>query len=171
MLSILWRFFWIGLTALGAARWTNLEAEFVRTGLIREEDFIRDLAIAQTLPGPPFVSLSILCAMRLGGVRLAAAALTLILLPGIVATVLALTFLSMSDVWVSRALHGILVAAVGVMAATFTRQSRRIVGLSAALLCVATLFLLVAGVPIFEAVAGVAVVGVVRYRWTPQTLP
>ena len=171
MTSLLWRFFWVGLTAFGAARWTNLEAAFVPTGLIREEDFIRDLAIAQTLPGPPFVNLSILCAMRLGGVRLAAGALTLILLPGIVAVVLALAFLSMNAEWVTRVLHGILVAAVGVMGATFIRQSRRVRGLFAAVLTVATLFLLVAGVPILEAVLLVGVVGVVRYRFVPQSLP
>ncbi len=169
--SLLRKFFWVGLTAFGAARWTNLEAAFVPTGLIREEDFIRDLAIAQTLPGPPFVNLSILCAMRLGGVRLAAGALTLILLPGIIAVVLALAFLSMNAEWVTRVLHGILVAAVGVMAATFIRQSRRVKGLFAALLTVSTLFLLVAGVPILEAVLLVGAVGVIRYRFMPQTLP
>lgn len=72
---ILWRFFWVGLTAFGAARWTNLEAAFVRTGLLREEDFFRDLAISQTLPGPAFVNLTALCGMRLGGLGLAAAVL------------------------------------------------------------------------------------------------
>lgn len=171
MRDILRRFFWVGLTAFGAARWTNLEATFVRTGLVPEDKFIRDLAIAQTLPGPPFVNLTMLTAMRLGGVRLALAALGLILLPGTVAVVLALAFLSMSDPWVARVLHGILVGAVGVMSATFIRQSRRLRGMFAAALATATLLLLVAGVSIFETVLIVGVIGVVRYRFAPQSLP
>ena len=171
MPSLLRRFFWVGLTAFGAARWTNLEAEFVRSGLVPEEKFIRDLAIAQTLPGPPFVNLSMLTAMRLGGMRLALLALALILLPGTVAVVLCLAFLSLNDPWVARLLHGILIGAVGVMAATFIRQSRRVRGLFAAILATATLVLLVVGVSIFETVLIVGAIGVVRYRFQPQTLP
>lgn len=168
---ILWRFFWVGLTAFGAARWTNLEAAFVRTGLLREEDFFRDLAISQTLPGPAFVNLTALCAMRLGGLGLAAIAVVLVLLPGLVTIVAALAWLSTGDPWVARLFHGILVGAVGVLAASLWRSARRLNGPFAASLAAATLLLMAVGVPMIVAVLGVGAVGVVRYRSTAQTLP
>ena len=82
---VLRKFLWAGLTAFGAARWTTLESAFVRDGLIEEQDFFRDYAISSTLPGPTFVNLAVLCGMRLGGVRIALAALVLLLAPGLVA--------------------------------------------------------------------------------------
>jgi chromate transport protein ChrA len=168
---ILKRFLWVGLTAFGAARWTSLEAAFVRTGLLREEDFIRDLAIAQTLPGPGFVNLTALCGMRLGGVRVAAAAIGLVLLPGLVVIVAALAWLSTDDPWVAHLFHGILVGAVGVLAASFWRSARRLNGSFAASLAAATLLLIGVGVPMIAAVLGVGIVGVAGYRWSAQTLP
>jgi chromate transporter len=159
------------LTAFGASRWTNLEAAFVRTGLLREEDFIRDLAISQTLPGPAFVNLTALCGMRLGGLRVAAAAVVLVLLPGLVAIIAALAWLSTSDPWVARLFHGILVGAVGVLGASFWRSASRLRGSFAAALAAATLLLIATGVPMIVAVVGVGAVGVARYRWTAQSLP
>ncbi len=171
MRSILARFFWVGLTAFGAARWTSLEATFVRTGLLREHDFIRDLAIAQTLPGPAVVNLAALCGMGLGGVRVAAAATVLILLPGLVAIVAALLWLDPNDPWVARLFHGILIGAVGVAAASFWRGAGRLAGGFAPALAAATFLLIAAGVPMFGAVLCVLAVGVLRYRWSAQTLP
>ncbi|HUQ17857.1 MAG TPA: chromate transporter [Candidatus Saccharimonadales bacterium] len=171
MASILRRFFWVGLTAFGAARWTGLEAAFVRTGLLRAEDFTRDLAIANTLPGPAFVNLTALCAMRLGGLRLTVAAITLIFLPGVIATVAALAWLSTSEPWVAHFFRGILVGAVGVLAAAFWKSAIRLRGSFAASLAAATLLLVAAGAPMIAAVLVVAAVGVVGYRRSPQTLP
>jgi chromate transport protein ChrA len=168
---VLRKFLWVGLTAFGAARWTHLEAAFVRTGLIREQDFIRDFAIAQTLPGPGFLNLSALCGMRLGGVRVAFAAIVLVLLPGVIAMALALAYLSTSEPWVTRLFQGILVGAVGVLAASFVRGSRRMRGTFDAALAAATLLLIAFGVPMIAAVVAVGIAGVLRYRWTPQTLP
>jgi hypothetical protein len=91
---VLRKFLWVGFTAFGAARWINLYAAFVRAGLIREQDFVRDLAIAQTLPGAGFVNLTALCGMRLGGVRIAVIGLALVLLPGLLAIVAAMVFVS-----------------------------------------------------------------------------
>ena len=169
--QILARFLWVGLTAFGAARWVNLEAAFVRTGLLREEDFIRDLAIAQTLPGAAMVNLTALCGMRLGGVRLAAAATVAVILPGLIAVVAALAWLSTADPWVARLFHGILVGAVGVALASFWRGAGRLGGAFGSTLAAATLLLIAAGAPMVVAVLGVGIVGVARYRWSAQTLP
>jgi chromate transport protein ChrA len=169
--SILARFFWVGLTSFGAARWTSLEAAFVRPGLVPERDFMRDLAIAQTLPGAAVVNLAALCGMRLGGVRLAIAAVGLILLPGLVAIVAALAWLSTADPWVARLFHGILVGAVGVASAAFWRGASRLGGWFAPSLAAATFLLIAAGLPMVVAVLGVGAAGVARYRWSAQTLP
>lgn len=171
MRSILARFLWVGVTAFGAARWVNLEAAFVRTGLLRENDFIRDLAIAQTLPGAAMVNLTALCGMRLGGVRVAAAATVLVLLPGLIAVTAALAWLSTEDPWVARLFHGILVGAVGVAAASLWRGASRLRGAFAPTLAAATLLLIAAGTPMFVAVLGLGLAGIARYRWSAQSLP
>ncbi len=163
--SILRKFLWVGLTSFGAARWTNLHAVFVRTGLIPEDLFMRDLAITQTLPGPGFVNLTVLCGMRLGGWRMALAGAALVLGPGLVAIALAMAFLAGDEQWVARFFHGILIGAVGVLAASFARlAATRIGGLFDALLAAGTLLLLVAGVPLFAAVVVAGAIGTVRYR-------
>jgi chromate transporter len=168
---VLRKFLWVGLTAFGAARWTNLEAAFVRTGMIREEDFIRDLAIAQTLPGPGFLNVTAHVGMRLGGVRIALAGMVLVLLPGLVAIVLAIAYLSTSEPWVAHLFQGILVGAVGVLAASYVRGARRMRGAFDAALAAATTLLIAVGFPLTAVVAGVGLVGVLRYRWSRQTLP
>src|SRR5260221_7998646 len=170
-MPILERFLWVGLTAFGAARWVNLEAAFVRTGLIREQDFMRDLAIAQTLPGAAMINLSTLCGMRLGGIRLAAAGTALVLLPALVTVSAALAWLSTEDPLVARLFHGILIGAVGVAGASLWRSAGRLDGLFAPLLAAATLVFIAAGLPMAGVVLGVGIVGVARYRWSPQTLP
>ena len=171
MVPILRRFLWVGLTAFGAARWTTLEAAFVRSGLLRQEDFSRDLAIANTLPGAAFVNLTALCGMRLGGLRLTLAAITLIFLPGVVAMVAALAWLSTSEPLVTHFFRGILIGAVGVLAAAFWKSAVRLRGSFAASLAAATLLLITVGVPMVVAVLLVATAGVVGYRRSPQTLP
>jgi chromate transport protein ChrA len=149
----------------------NLEQAFVRPGLIRERDFIRDFAIAQTLPGPAFVNLTALCGVRLGGIRIAVAGIALVLLPGIIAITAALAFLSTSDPWVTRLFHGVLVGAVGVLAATFTRGAARFRGAFDAAIAAATLVLIVVGVPMIVAVLAAGTAGVLRHRWAKETLP
>lgn len=171
MRSILARFFWVGLTAFGAARWTNLEATFVRSGLLREQDFMRDLAIAQTLPGAAMVNLAALCGMRLGGVRLAALATGLILLPGLIAIAAAIAWLSTADPLVARLFHGILVGAIGVALAALWRGAARLDGWTGPLLAAIAFLLIASGLPMFVAVLGVGTVGVVRYRSSPHSLP
>lgn len=168
---VLRKFFWVGLTAFGAARWVNLEAAFVRTGMLREDDFIRDLAIAQTLPGPGFVNLTALCGMRLGGVRVALAGIVVVLLPGLVAVVLALAFLTPTDAWVARTFHGILIGAVGVLAASFWRGSRRLRGTLDAFVSAIALLLLAAGIPMTAAVAVAGTIGILRHRLARESLP
>jgi chromate transport protein ChrA len=168
---ILARFLWVGLTAFGAARWVNLEAAFVRPGLIREQDFLRDLAIAQSLPGAGMVNLVALCGVRLGGIRVAIAAIALVLLPGLVAIVAALAWLSTGDPWLARLFHGILIGAIGVAAASLWRGSGRLRSGLAPFLATAAFLLIAAGLPMFFAVLGVGAVGVARYRWSAQTLP
>ena len=168
---VLRKFFWVGLTAFGAARWVNLEAAFVRTGMLREDDFIRDLAIAQTLPGPGFVNLTALCGMRLGGVRVALAGIVVVLLPGLVAVVLALAFLTPTDAWVARTFHGILIGAVGVLAASFWRGSRRLRGTFDAFVSAIALLLLAAGIPMTAAVAVAGTIGILRHRLARESLP
>lgn len=168
---MLGRFLWVGFTAFGAARWANLEAMFVRTGLIAEDDFMRDLAVSQTLPGPTFVSLTVLCGMRLGGVRLAFLALALVMLPGIVAVILALAYLSPTDAWVARLFNGIVIGGVSVMGAQLWQRSQRLGGPFAAAISVALLLLIAFGAPMVAAVLAVGVIGVLRYRWSRMTLP
>ncbi len=170
--SLLRRFLWVGLTSFGAARWTNLHAAFVESRLISEDKFVRDLAISQTLPGPGFVNLTALCGMRLGGVRLAAAGLALVLLPGLLAIVAAMTYLSTDEAWVARFFHGILVGAVGVLAASFVRLSAaRVRARFDIFLTTAALVLVVARVPLFVVVVAIGALGAWRYRATPQSEP
>lgn len=162
------KFLWVGLTSFGAARWVNLHAAFVRTGLIREQDFVRDLAIAQTLPGAGFVNVTALCGMRLGGVRIAVAGLALVLLPGLLAIVAAMAFVSTDDAWVTRLFHGIIVGAVGMLGGGLARLSRGLRGAFDAALAISTLALIVAGVPLVVTVLVVGSAGVMRYRWAPE---
>ncbi len=169
--TMLRTFLWVGLTAFGAARWTNLEAAFVRTGRLRQQDFFRDLAVSQTLPGPGFVNMTALCGMRLGGVPLALGAVALVLLPGLIVVVLALMFLSADAPHVAGFLRGVLVGAVGVLAASFVRVSRRVRRGFDALVAVAVLLLVIAGVPLVASVAAVGAAGVLFYRSSAQPLP
>lgn len=143
----------------------------MRSGLLSEKDFVRDLAISQTLPGAAFVNLTALCGMRLGGLRLAVVALALVFLPGVVAIAAALAWLSTGDPWVTHFFRGIQVGAVGVLAASFWRGAHRLGGSQAASLAAATLLLMVVGIPMIFAVLLVGTVGVVAYRRSPQTLP
>jgi chromate transport protein ChrA len=168
---VLWKFLWAGLTAFGAARWTTLEDAFVRSGLIEEKAFFRDYAVSSTLPGPTFVNLAALCGMRLGGVRVALAAIVLLLAPGLVAVILVLAFLDPSELWVRHLFNGILVGAVGVVASQYVRRAGRMSGLIDAALAAATLVLIAVGVPMYAAVLGVLGAGVLWYRDRPLTLP
>ena len=168
---VLRKFLWAGLTAFGAARWTTLESAFVRDGLIEEQDFFRDYAISSTLPGPTFVNLAVLCGMRLGGVRIALAALVLLLAPGLVAVILALAYLSPSEPSVRHLFNGVLVGAVGVVAAQCVRRARLMRGLVDASLAVVTLLLIAFGLPMIVAVATALVAGVLWHRTRTQTLP
>lgn len=109
--------------------------------------------------------------MRLGGLRLTLAALALVFLPGVVAVVAALAWLSPTDPWVGRLFRGILIGAVGVLAASFWRSAQRLRGSFATSLAAATLLLMAVGVPMIATVLVVGTVGVARYRRSPQTLP
>ena len=169
--AVLWKFLWAGLTAFGAARWTTLEDGFVRSGLIEEKAFFRDYAVSSTLPGPTFVNLAALCGMRLGGVRVALAAIVLLLAPGLIAVILVLAFLTPTEPWVRHLFNGILVGAVGVVASQYVRRARRMSGLIDAALAAATLVLIAAGAPMYAAVLGVLALGVLWYRSRPLTLP
>ena len=166
-----WRFLWAGLTAFGAARWTTLENAFVPTGLIEEKVFFRDYAVSSTLPGPTFVNLAALCGMRLGGVRLALAAIVLLLAPGLIAVILVLAFLSPSEPWVRHLFNGILVGAIGVSGSQLVRRAGRSRGLIDATLAAATLVLIALGAPMYAAVLGTLAAGVLWYRSRPLTLP
>lgn len=168
---LLWKFLWAGLTAFGAARWTTLEDAFVPTGLIEEKTFFRDYAVSSTLPGPTFVNLAALCGMRLGGVRLALAAIVLLLAPGLVAVILVLAFLSPSEPWVQHLFNGILVGAVGVTASQLWRRAGRSAGVIDATLAASTLILIAARAPMYVAVLGTLAVGALWYRTRPLTLP
>jgi chromate transport protein ChrA len=169
--AVLWKFLWSGLTAFGAARWTTLEDAFVRSGLIEEKAFFRDYAVSSTLPGPTFVNLAALCGMRLGGVRIALAAIVLILLPGLLAVILALAFLPPSEAWVRHLFNGIIVGAVGVIASQYIRRARRMRGAIDGILASVTLLLIAIGAPIILAVLPVLAAGVLWYRTRQLTLP
>lgn len=168
---VLRKFLWAGLTAFGAARWTTLEDAFVRGGLIEEKVFFRDYAVSSTLPGPTFVNLAALCGMRLGGVRVALAAIVLILAPGLIAVILVLAFLTPTEPWVRHLFNGILVGAVGVVASQYVRRARRMSGLIDGTMAAATLVLIAVGAPMYAAVLGVLALGVLWYRSRPLTLP
>lgn len=161
--ALLLRFLWIGLTSFGAARWTNLHAAFVARGLITEEQFMRDFAVTQTMPGAPFLNQAALCGLRLSGLPMAFLGVFVLLVPGVVTIVLAMAFLSSSDAWVGRVFHGILVGAVGVLAATLVRSTaRNIRDLFAFAVAVATALLSLAGMPLVVTIfvilsAGIAI--------------
>lgn len=159
--TALWRFLQVGITSLGAARWTYLHATFVRSGWIREEDFMRDLAQAQVFPGAPFASITVLCGLRLRGVALALSGLVLVLAPGALAIAVAMTFVSALSGAADRILHGILIGAVGILIAVFVRTARRGVrDRWDLLLALATLALLLGGVQIAAVVPVIAAFGV-----------
>lgn len=169
--AILRKFLWAGLTAFGAARWTTLEDAFVRGGLIEEKAFFRDYAISSTLPGPSFVNLAALCGFRLGGVRLAVAAIVVLLAPGLAAVILVLAFLSPNEPWVRHLFNGVLVGAVGVVAAQLVRRAGRMRGGLDAVFAAVTLVLIAIGAPMIVAVLSVLVAAVAWYRRRPLTLP
>lgn len=161
--TALLKFLWVGLISFGAGRWIYLHSAFVRNGWIREEVFLHDLAFTQVLPGAQFVNLIVLCGMRVRSVWLGVAGLALAVFPGALLMVLAMVYLSGGDARLAGAVHGILVGAVGVLLATFTRLFRAGVrGSPDVAFVVATFLLSIAGVPLLVTIP---VVAAVAMRW------
>jgi chromate transporter len=157
------KFFWVGLTSFGAGRWVYLHDTFVRPGWIDNRTFMRDYAVSEVLPGPSFVNLVFLCGLRIGGMAMAIAGLVVLMLPGTVMIVAALSLLSFNEAGLAGALHGILVGAVAGLFSAFVRlaglgMTRADKGFAMAVL-VASL----AGVPLVIIVAVVLLLGMRVY--------
>ncbi|MEK7863967.1 MAG: hypothetical protein AAB295_11985, partial [Chloroflexota bacterium] len=81
----------------------------------------------------------------------------------------AMAYLSADEPWVARFFHGILIGAVGALAASFVRLSAtRVRAPFDVVLAIATLLLVVAGVPLFAVIVAMGAIGAYRYRATPQ---
>ncbi len=161
----LWKFLWVGLTSFGAGRWPYLHEAFVRNGWIEEDVFLRDFAMSQVLPGAGFVNLSALCGLRLGGVPMALAGVTLVTLPGAVLIAAAMLLLTGTDPRITGGLHGVVIGAVGLLLASFVRLARSIRRRFDVALALAALALTLAGVPLAFTVlvVGAVAVAVLRY--------
>lgn len=132
--------------------------------MIGEREFLRDLAITQTLPGPTFVNLSVLCGLRLGGLPFALAAVSCVLAPGVITLALALAFLPPDAPPVQGFFHGILIGAIGALVSSLLRLARNLVRALDVVLALAAFFIVVAGGSLLVAVLTVGVVGTVLHR-------
>lgn len=132
--------------------------------MIGEREFLRDLAITQTLPGPTFVNLSVLCGLRLGGLPFALAAVSCVLAPGVITLALALAFLPPDAPPVQGFFHGILIGAIGALVSSLLRLARNLVRALDVVLALAAFFIVVAGGSLLVAVVTVGVVGTVLHR-------
>lgn len=152
--AVLLKFLLVGSTSFGGGRSTYLHHAFVRSGWIPEEVFLRDFAMAQVLPGPNFSNTSLLCGLRLGGLRLGLAGWAALMLPGCIAMIVAMTLVSGADPTMARALHGVIAGAAGVITATALRLVRTSVRSAAdGLAAVAAFVLMVLGVPLLVTLA------------------
>lgn len=115
----------IGVTGFGGVLPIARRALVERRRWLSEETFTQDLAIAQLLPGPNIVNLSITIGLRFGGFAGAIVAFSAILAPplAILLTLLELYAGSADIPQIAGALNGIAAVAAGLVAAMAWRMA------------------------------------------------
>lgn len=127
LLEILVLFARIGVTSFGGGLSAWIYREVVdRRRWLTEDEFLAGLTLAQILPGPNVINISIYIGQRLRGpVGSAIAALALLLPPMIVAVLLLALFQSYGDLaWLQNLLQGIAAAAIGLTFSVGFRAAR-----------------------------------------------
>jgi len=128
LLQILALFARIGLTSFGGGLSAWIFREVVdRRGWLSEEELLGGLTLCQILPGPNVVNLSIYIGQRLRGAPGAAAAVSALLLPPLIVTVLmAATLHGFRDIaWLHDLLEGVAAGAIGLTVSIGYRSARR----------------------------------------------
>ncbi|HVJ44070.1 MAG TPA: chromate transporter [Dongiaceae bacterium] len=123
----------IGLTSFGGGLSAWIYREVVdRHRWLGEEEFLGGLTMAQILPGPNVINLSIYIGQRLrGGIGSAAAVGALLFPPMVLVVVLLAIFHRFGDlVWVHDLLEGVAAAAIGLTFSVGVRTARRAVARS-----------------------------------------
>jgi chromate transporter len=83
LLRLIAAFTWTGLSSLGGGRSAYFHDALVRRrGWIRHDEFVRDFALSQVLPGPNFSNLAVALGYRLAGMAGGVWGLLAIVLPG-----------------------------------------------------------------------------------------
>lgn len=161
----LWKFFWIGLTSFGLGRQVYLYDAFVEGGWIPTEVFLADYAKTTVLPGAAFVNFTFMCGLRLRGIPMAVAGTALVFLPGTIAILLAIAFLSTSDPVVAAMMYGILVGAVALLVAMIVRMARAAVTTPPAIgLALGAMGLVTLNVSLILTILIVGTIGIWWYR-------
>ena len=118
--DLLWSFTWLALQGFGGVL-AVVQRELVeKKRWMTREQFIEDWAVAQIMPGPNVVNLSMMIGDRYFGLTGALVALTgMLLLPTLVVLALAIGFASVAEYDVAqRALRGMGAVAAGLVIAT-----------------------------------------------------
>jgi chromate transporter len=117
----------IGLTSFGGGLSAWIYREVVdRRSWLTEDEFLAGLTLAQILPGPNVINISIYIGQRLRGtVGSLTAALALLLPPMVVAVLLLALFRNFGDVvWLHDLLEGIAAGAIGLTFSVGYRAAR-----------------------------------------------
>jgi chromate transporter len=118
--GLFWAFTWLALQGFGGVL-AVVQRELVeRKRWLTPEQFMEDWAVAQVLPGPNVVNLSMMIGDRYFGVRGALVALTgMLAFPVLIIIALAVLFAGVSDLaQVQGTLRGMSAVAAGLIAAT-----------------------------------------------------
>ena len=122
-------FLQIGITGFGGVLPIARRALVERRRWLSEEAFSQDLAIAQLLPGPNIVNLSVAIGLRFAGIPGAIASFTAILaMPLVILLSLLAIYAKSTDVpQITAALHGIAAVAAGLVGAMAWRMAQPLI--------------------------------------------
>ncbi len=144
--DLFWSFSWLALQGFGGVL-AVVQRELVeRKRWLTPEEFVEDWAVAQILPGPNVVNLSLVIGDRHFGLRGALAAVAgMLALPLLVVTVLALGYAGVADHPLAQgALRGMGAVAAGLVAGAALRLTpalaRNVMGRGACVLAAAAVF-------------------------------
>ena len=118
--DLFWSFTWLALQGFGGVL-AVVQRELVdKKKWLSREEFVEDWAVAQVMPGPNVINLSLMLGDRYFGLRGAMAAmLGLLIFPLLIVLVLAVLFASVADVPSAQgALRGMGTVAAGLITAT-----------------------------------------------------
>ncbi|MEO8859762.1 MAG: chromate transporter [Burkholderiaceae bacterium] len=160
--SLFWSFSWIALQGFGGVL-TVIQRELVdKKQWLTHEEFVEDWAVAQILPGPNVVNLSLMLGDRYFGLRGALAAMTgMMAFPLVLVLLLAVLFGQISELPAAQgALRGMGAVASGLIAATGLKLLPALkknvmgIGLCAAIFLVTFVTIALLHVPLFWVLAG-----------------